>query len=82
MRTPSQTERPTVRNKRKLAEKVMLLRTRRGWSQEKVCELMGVSAGLCGHWETARSMPSLLMAKKLADLFDITLDELVHGIDQ
>ena len=81
MRMPSQLDKPTVKQKRKMAEKINVLRTRRGWSQEKVCELIGCSAGLCGHWETARAMPSLLMATRLADLFDITLDELMRGIE-
>lgn len=61
-----------------LAEKLLALRTERGLSQEDLAEQMGVSRQSVSKWETDQSVPDLDKIIKLADLFGVTVDELVR----
>lgn len=61
-----------------LAEKLLSLRTEKGLSQEDLAELMGVSRQSVSKWETDQSVPDLDRIIKLADLFGVTVDELVR----
>lgn len=72
---------PTVEQRQKMGMKIFNLRERRGWTQVQMAERIGVSSRCMSHWEGGRYMPSLLMAKKISDLFDITIDELVRGVE-
>lgn len=57
-------------------------------SQEQLAEKLGVSRQTVSKWETGESSPDLTMSRSLAELFDISLDELaasenipaVHGL--
>lgn len=61
-----------------LAEKLLALRTEKGLSQEDLAEQMGVSRQSVSKWETGQSVPDLDKIIRLADLFDVTADELVR----
>ena len=61
-----------------LAEKLLVLRTEKGLSQEELAEQMGVSRQSVSKWETGQSVPDLDKIIKLADLFGVTVDELVR----
>ena len=61
-----------------LAEKLLALRTEKGLSQEDLAEQMGVSRQSVSKWETGQSVPDLDKIIKLADLFGVTVDELVR----
>ena len=61
-----------------LAEKLLALRTEKGLSQEDLAEQMGVSRQSVSKWETGQSVPDLDRIIKLADLFGVTVDELVR----
>lgn len=61
-----------------LAEKLLSLRTERGLSQEDLAEQTGVSRQSVSKWETGQSVPDLDKIIKLADLFDVSVDELVR----
>lgn len=63
-----------------IGEKILALRTRRGWTQKELADRMVVCDRCIAHWETGRYMPSLVTAKKLADVFKISLDELTRGV--
>lgn len=61
-----------------LAEKILSLRTRRGLSQDELAERLGVSRQSVSKWETAQSTPDLDKILRLADLFGVSVDELVR----
>ena len=61
-----------------LAEKILSLRTQRGMSQDDLAEKLEVSRQSVSKWETAQSTPDLEKIIKLADLFGVSVDELVR----
>ncbi|MCI9156611.1 MAG: helix-turn-helix transcriptional regulator [Lawsonibacter sp.] len=61
-----------------LAEKILSLRTQRGMSQDGLAEKLEVSRQSVSKWETAQSTPDLDKIIRLADLFGVTVDELVR----
>ena len=61
-----------------LAEKILSLRTQRGMSQDDLAEKLEVSRQSVSKWETAQSTPDLDKIIKLANLFGVTVDELVR----
>lgn len=61
-----------------LSEKILSLRTQMGLSQEDLAEKLAVSRQSVSKWETGQSVPDLDKLIKLADLFGISVDELVR----
>lgn len=61
-----------------LAEKILELRTAQNLSQGDLAERLEVSRQSVSKWETGQSVPDLDKIIKLADLFGITVDELVR----
>ena len=61
-----------------LAEKILSLRTEKGMSQDDLAEQLGVSRQSVSKWETAQSTPDLDKIIKLADLFGVSVDQLVR----
>lgn len=61
-----------------LAEKILSLRTARGMSQDDLAEKLEVSRQSVSKWETGQSTPDLDKIIRLADLFGVTVDELVR----
>ena len=61
-----------------LSERIVALRTGLGMSQGDVAEKLEVSRQSVSKWETGQSVPDLDKIIKLADLFGVTVDELVR----
>ena len=61
-----------------LSEKILQLRTGLGLSQEELAQRLEVSRQSVSKWETGQSVPDLDKLIKLADLFGVTVDELVR----
>ena len=61
-----------------LAEKILSLRTEKGMSQDSLAEKLEVSRQSVSKWETGQSTPDLDKIIKLADLFGVSVDELVR----
>ena len=61
-----------------LAEKILSLRTGQGMSQDDLAEKLEVSRQSVSKWETAQSTPDLDKIIKLADLFGVSVDQLVR----
>lgn len=61
-----------------LHEKILQLRTQLGLSQMEIAEQLGVSRQSVSKWETGQSVPDLDKLIKLADLFGVSMDELVR----
>lgn len=63
-----------------LQEKIKELRLNNGISQKKLADSIGVAQSSINYWEKGQRTPSVSAAQKLADYFNITLDEL-YDID-
>ncbi|NOT73391.1 MAG: helix-turn-helix transcriptional regulator [Cyclobacteriaceae bacterium] len=57
---------------------IHFLREKRGWTQTQLAEKIGVSKSMIGAYEEFRSVPLLVVTKKLALVFDVSLDEFVR----
>lgn len=53
------------------------MRTKRGLSQFQLGRLIGVSDKAVSKWESGTAVPRISKCRKLADMFDITLDEMM-----
>ncbi len=58
-------------------EKISRLRKERGWSQQNLAKQLGTSGPVIGRYERGEMVPSVEVARKLADTFGATLDYLV-----
>lgn len=53
------------------------LRKKRGISQQKLAEALGVSFQAVSKWENRITMPDITLLPMLAEYFDVTVDELL-----
>ncbi len=60
-----------------LADKIIRLRKRNGWSQEELAEKMNVSRQSVSKWESAQSVPDLARILQLSAIFGVTTDYLL-----
>ncbi len=60
-----------------LADKIMNLRKKNGWSQEELAEKMQVSRQAVSKWEGAQTVPDLEKILALSRLFGVTTDYLL-----
>ena len=60
-----------------IGDKIQMLRKQQGWSQQQLALKIGTSGPIVGRYERGEMTPSVEVAKKLADAFDVTLDFLV-----
>ena len=60
-----------------LADKIMTLRKKCGWSQEELAEKMNVSRQSISKWEGAQSVPDLDKILKLCQVFGVSTDYLL-----
>ncbi len=63
----------------KLGERINKYRTERGLSQLELSEMLEVSRQSISKWETDVAVPELSKLVKMAEIFGISLDELVLG---
>ena len=59
-------------------EKLQMLRQRAGMSQDALAEQLHVSRQAVSRWERDETMPETEKVVALADLFDVTTDELLR----
>ncbi len=64
-----------------LSEKLKKLCKTKDFTQEQLAEYLGISPQAVSRWETGATSPDIFMLPQLAELFDITVDELL-GIDK
>lgn len=60
-----------------LGETLILLRKKQGYSQQEVADLIHVTRQTISNWECDQGAPSLDKAKLLAELYNVSLDDLV-----
>ena len=62
-----------------LHERIKKLRTEKDWSQEMLAERAYVSRQTVSNWETDKCYPDVRSLIILADIFGVSLDELIKG---
>lgn len=60
-----------------LADKIVTLRKRAGWSQEELAVQLGVSRQSVSKWEGAQSVPDMQKVVQMSRLFGVTTDYLL-----
>ena len=60
-----------------LGNNLFQARKKAGLSQESVAEKLGVSRQTISKWETDETIPDIYQSKKMAKLYNLTLDELI-----
>lgn len=63
-----------------LNENLLNLRKLHKYSQEYIAEQIGVSRQAVAKWETGETTPDIINCKALADLYDVSLDDLVNYV--
>ena len=61
-----------------LGDSLFHARKKSGFSQEEVAEKIGVSRQTISKWETNETIPDIYQSKKLAQIYNISLDELIE----
>ena len=61
----------------KIAENIKFYRLHLGLTQEKLANLLNGKKSLISNYENGHSTPDIYVLIKLADIFQISLDELV-----
>jgi len=64
-----------------LSDRIQNLRKTKGLSQEELADRVGVSRQAVSKWESEQSMPDLDKIIILSELFDVTTDFLLKGIE-
>ena len=57
-----------------LADKIIDLRKKNGWSQEELAELLDVSRQSVSKWESAQSVPDMQRIIRMSEIFGVTTD--------
>lgn len=65
--------------KQTTAEFIATLRKANGYTQQEVAEKLNISDRTLSSWETGRTAPDLLLLPALADLYGVTVDEILRG---
>lgn len=60
-----------------LADKIIDLRKKMGWSQEELAEQLGVSRQSVSKWESAQSIPDMDKIIRMSDIFSVSTDYLL-----
>lgn len=61
-----------------IGQNILSLRTRRQMTQEDLAQRTNVARQTVAKWESGEALPDLDNACKLAEVFDVSLDSLVH----
>ena len=61
-----------------LADKIMDLRKKNGWSQEELAHQLGVSRQSVSKWESGASIPDLDKVLRLSEIFGVSTDYLLR----
>ena len=60
-----------------LADKIIQLRKKNGWSQEELAEKLNVTRQSVSKWESAQSIPDLQKILQLSQIFEVSTDYLL-----
>ena len=60
-----------------IGEKIIEKRKNIKYSQEKLADILGITRQTLSNWESDITSPDLKQSKKLCEIFEISMDELV-----
>lgn len=61
----------------KLAENIIMLRRKKGVTQDQLAAFLGVTKASVSKWETKQSYPDILLLPQIAAYFDVSIDTLL-----
>ena len=64
-----------------IADRIQTLRKSKGMSQEELADAAGVSRQAVSKWESEQSIPDIDKIVTLSEIFDVTTDYLLKGIE-
>ena len=64
-----------------IADRIQSLRKSKGMSQEELADAVGVSRQAVSKWESEQATPDLDKVVIMSDIFEVTTDYLLKGID-
>jgi transcriptional regulator with XRE-family HTH domain len=64
-------------DKKALGKRLAACREAKGWKQDVAARQLGVTKAALSAWETGRNMPDALSLKKLAKLYDVSVDAIL-----
>ena len=63
----------------RIADNIKLLRQNRGLSRRELAEKIGgITTSCVSNWEDGRSAPRLKMVNRLAEIFEVKVDDLLN----
>ena len=62
-----------------IGENIRVLRLSRGWTQQELAEKLHMTRQAVGHYESGRTTPDVETCRRLAEVFDVTLEVLLEG---
>ena len=60
-----------------LGQRIKELRKQSGMTQDDLADLLHVTRAAVSSWETGKRTPDIYMLRDIADVFEVSLDELV-----
>lgn len=63
----------------KIAEFLQTLRKAKGYTQQDVANYLNISNKTISKWETGQTYPDILAIKALAELYDVSVDDILNG---
>ena len=69
-----------IKNLRTFGERLQSLRVSKNLSQKQLADLVFVDRSSIAHWEGNRRIPSVVMINRFAQIFDMSVTELMEGI--
>ncbi len=65
-----------------LGDRLRKLRNNRNWTQEDMAKKLEMSRGTYAHYEINKRQPDYEILKKIANIFEVSIDYLLTGEDQ
>ena len=62
----------------KFGERLIAFRNKKGLSQDELSQKLGVSRQSISNWENGTSQPSIEFVKKLSEIYEVTVDDLLN----
>ena len=63
----------------KIGKFIASLRRGRGWTQQQLADQLGITNKTVSRWDNARYLPDIEMLQLLAELFEVSVAELLAG---
>lgn len=60
-----------------LGKTIMTLRNEKGYTQERLADMLGVSTAAVSKWECANAYPDITLLPKIAEIFNVSVDYLL-----